>query len=135
MHDYRFYAKLAELRQRIRANSLPVLHQDPASQPPTNTPLTHPPIAHTNSLPRPAKSRLPSLLESSESPSSLEGEPERIPEGEKPPLPPKPSPPHSFTSMITAKPFREHPYQCHCRIHRLFITIFSQFLDIFYLSI
>jgi len=104
--DDKFYAKLAELRQRIRANSLPVLHQDPASQPPTNTPLTHPPIAHTNSLPRPAKSRLPSLLESSESPSSLEGEPERIPEGEKPPLPPKPSPPHSFTSMITAKPFR-----------------------------
>ena len=28
-------------------------------------------------------------------------------EGEKPPLPPKPSPPHSFTSMITARPFRK----------------------------
>ena len=70
----------------------------------------------TNSLPRPAKSRLPSVVESSETPPSLDGgdrdtEEDRtagVPgEGEKPPLPPKPSPPHSFTSMITARPFRK----------------------------
>jgi len=59
--DEKFYAKLAELRQRIRATSMPTLNKD-ESLPPTPTPLID---SYSSSLPRPSKSnRLPSLIES-----------------------------------------------------------------------
>lgn len=58
--DEKFYAKLAELRQRIRATSMPTLNKD-ESAPPTLTPLID---SYSSSLPRPSKSnRLPSLIE------------------------------------------------------------------------
>jgi len=75
--DEKFYAKLAELRQRIRANSMPVLNKelDPqeesASRPARKSMSEVPMVCKTNllthsaSLPRPARAaRLPSLVES-----------------------------------------------------------------------
>jgi len=125
--DDKFYAKLAELRQRIRANSLPVLAACdlpgagdlPAAGALTNTTAADDTTAlHTNqskqcdinkqsnTLPRSNKSRLPSLLETSElSPQSLESTAsggELADETAKPPIPPKPSPSLSFMS---ARPF------------------------------
>merc|ERR1719323_1023738 len=75
--DEKFYAKLAELRQRIRANSMPVLnkeldpHEESASRPARKSMSEVPMVCKTNllthsaSLPRPARAaRLPSLVES-----------------------------------------------------------------------
>jgi len=73
--DEKFYAKLAELRQRIRANSMPVLNkeleEDPASRPARKSMSEVPIVCKNNmlsqsaSLPRPARAaRLPSLVES-----------------------------------------------------------------------
>jgi hypothetical protein len=71
--DEKFYAKLAELRQRIRANSMPVLNkeleEDPASRPArksmSEVPSANNMLSQSASLPRPAKAtRLPSLVES-----------------------------------------------------------------------
>merc|ERR1719204_2737548 len=75
--DEKFYAKLAELRQRIRANSMPVLnkeldpHEESASRPARKSKSEVPMVCKTNllthsaSLPRPARAaRLPSLVES-----------------------------------------------------------------------
>jgi len=76
--DEKFYAKLDELRQRIRANSMPTLPGGEVGVvgcPPTNH--------STSSLPRQEKSRLPCVLESPE----------------RPPLPPRP------LSMATPQPY------------------------------
>merc|ERR1719341_940455 len=71
--DEKFYAKLAELRQRIRANSMPVLNkeleEDPASRPArksmSEVPSANNMLSQSASLPRPSKAtRLPSLVES-----------------------------------------------------------------------
>ena len=72
-NNLRFYAKLAELRQRIRANSMPVLNkeleEDPASRPArksmSEVPSANNMLSQSASLPRPARAaRLPSLVES-----------------------------------------------------------------------
>ena len=71
-NNLRFYAKLAELRQRIRANSMPVLNkeleEDPASSRPARKSMSEVPnnmLSQSASLPRPARAaRLPSLVES-----------------------------------------------------------------------
>jgi len=107
--DEKFYAKLDELRKRIRANSMPVLNREEgearltASLPrpvrktsldnaPTSTPSIAPysaPPAHTASLPRPPRpsARLPAVAEQ-----------------ERPPLPPKPSPAPPPPYAATAPP-------------------------------
>ena len=109
---FRFYAKLAELRQRIRANSMPTLNKDlPEEDPQTNTepfsqtstlPKTF--RKHNNldlstgSLPRMNKPRMQTVLETQQ----LE-----LGDQEKPPLPPKPSPPNQLTKfIISPQPFR-----------------------------
>lgn len=101
----RFYAKLAELRQRIRANSMPVLNKEELEESPAS-PHT------TASLPRPARKslnqasprvtnpRLPSLQETQQ--LSLELREQEF----KPPLPPKPSPPPYSNYIIAPQPFR-----------------------------
>merc|ERR1712106_578330 len=75
--DEKFYAKLAELRQRIRANSMPTLNKDPdilplnPLDPNTDIHSSTLPKPHrkslselsTSSFPRQPKSRLPSVLE------------------------------------------------------------------------
>ena len=103
---YRFYAKLAELRQRIRANSMPTLNKEPDNlplnplDPNTDIHSSTLPKPHrksynelsTSSLPRQPKSRLPSVLESQQLNLNLA-------EADKPPLPPKLKSdphPHSF---------------------------------------
>ena len=75
-NNLRFYAKLAELRQRIRANSMPVLNkeieEEPAAARPARKSMSEVPIVCKNnmlsqsaSLPRPSRAaRLPSLVES-----------------------------------------------------------------------
>ena len=104
----RFYAKLAELRQRIRANSMPTLNKDPdtlearhqrySDPPPQPTTL---PLSSSASLPRPAKPRMQTVLESQQ--LTLE-----LSEQEKPPLPPKPSPPTQYQKyIISPQPFRK----------------------------
>jgi len=93
--DDKFYAKLAELRQRIRANSLPVLHAaepgaagiagshviggsnsalNTCSSSATNQSKYCDIKQQSNTLPRPNKPRLPCLIESASevSPPSLE---------------------------------------------------------------
>jgi len=111
---YRFYAKLAELRQRIRANSMPTLNKDPDNlplnplDPNTDIHSSTLPKSHrksftemsTSSLPRQPKSRLPSVIESQQLNLSL-------PEADKPPLPPKPSPPLPYSKyIISPQPYR-----------------------------
>jgi len=111
--DEKFYAKLAELRQRIRANSVPnSLNKDLDSvQEDTNNldsftktstlPKTNrKPDLNTSSLPRSIKPRMQTVLESEQ--LNLEQE------QEKPPLPPKPSPPNQFSKyIISPQPFRK----------------------------
>ena len=115
---YRFYAKLAELRQRIRANSMPTLNKDPDTledkdqrlSEPTHQSSTlpksfrkHPPDSFSASLPRPAKPRMQTVLESPGVELTLE-----MAEQEKPPLPPKPSPPGQYPKyIISPQPFRK----------------------------
>jgi len=112
--DEKFYAKLAELRQRIRANSVPnSLNKDPdivqedtnnldsfsktSTLPKTNN---RKPDLNTSSLPRSTKPRMQTVLESEQ--LNLEQE------QEKPPLPPKPSPPNQFSKyIISPQPFRK----------------------------
>jgi len=111
--DEKFYAKLDELRKRIRANSMPVLNREEGEQArltaslprparktsldsaPSSAPYSAPP-AHTASLPRPPRpsARLPAVAEQ-----------------ERPPLPPKPSPapapaPSYSSYIIAPQPFR-----------------------------
>ena len=114
---YRFYAKLAELRQRIRANSMPTLNKDPdtledtkdqrLSEPPHQSSTLpksfrkHPADSFSASLPRPAKPRMQTVVESQQ--LTLE-----MVEQEKPPLPPKPSPPSQYPKyIISPQPFRK----------------------------
>ena len=153
-NNLRFYAKLAELRQRIRANSMPVLnkeletHEDPVSRPARKSMSEVPNVSknnmlsHSASLPRPARAaRLPSLVESQQlqlelrelekspridskrdmepSPRTINQPPELSPrtiptdqeqfsksDPERPPLPPKPSPPSFSNFIIAPQPFR-----------------------------
>jgi len=112
--DEKFYAKLAELRQRIRANSMPTLNKEPDNlplnplDPNTDIHSSTLPKPHrksynelsTSSLPRQPKSRLPSVLESQQLNLTLE-------EANKPPLPPKPSPPLPYSKyIISPQPYR-----------------------------
>lgn len=108
----RFYAKLAELRQRIRANSMPTLNKDPdtlessyqSSSLSSTLPKSfrkHQTDPSTASLPRSAKPRMETVLESQQ--LTLE-----VAEDERPPLPPKPSPPNQYQKyIISPKPFRK----------------------------
>eukprot|EP00092_Neocalanus_flemingeri_P028362 GFUD01030799.1.p1 GENE.GFUD01030799.1~~GFUD01030799.1.p1 ORF type:complete len:942 (-),score=220.92 GFUD01030799.1:707-3532(-) len=111
--DEKFYAKLAELRQRIRANSMPTLNKDPDNlplnplDPNTEIHSSTLPKPHrksisemsTSSLPRQPKSRLPSVIESQQLNLSLADD--------KPPLPPKPSPPLPYSKyIISPQPYR-----------------------------
>ena len=111
---YRFYAKLAELRQRIRANSMPTLNTDPDNlplnpiDPNTNIHSSTLPKPQrksftelsTSSLPRQQKTRLPSVIESQQLNLNLN-------EADKPPLPPKPSPPLPYSKyIISPQPYR-----------------------------
>ena len=111
---YRFYAKLAELRQRIRANSMPTLNKDPDNlplnplDPNTEIHSSTLPKPHrksftdmtTSSLPRQPKSRLPSVIESQQLNLNLA-------DADKPPLPPKPSPPLPYSKyIISPQPYR-----------------------------
>jgi len=116
--DEKFYAKLAELRQRIRANSMPVLNKDLDSLPDASkanlenltktstlpNPKSHRkhtpvPLLTTSSLPRPGKKpQMQTVLESQQLTLDLESE--------KPPLPPKPSPPQFSKYIISPQPFR-----------------------------
>lgn len=114
---FRFYAKLAELRQRIRANSMPTLNKDldslqdvsktnldtlsqTATLPKSYRKHSHGSDLSTFSLPRPGKPRMQTVLESQQ--LNLDLAPE-----EKPPLPPKPSPPHHLSKyIISPQPFR-----------------------------
>merc|ERR1719341_1984474 len=115
---FRFYAKLAELRQRIRANSMPVLNKDLDSLPDASkanlenltktstlpNPKSHRkhtpvPLLTTSSLPRPGKKpQMQTVLESQQLTLDLDSE--------KPPLPPKPSPPQFSKYIISPQPFR-----------------------------
>ena len=115
---FRFYAKLAELRQRIRANSMPVLNKDLDSLPDASkanlenltktstlpNPKSHRkhtpvPLLSTSSLPRPGKKpQMQTVLESQQLTLDLDSE--------KPPLPPKPSPPQFSKFIISPQPFR-----------------------------
>ena len=115
---FRFYAKLAELRQRIRANSMPVLNKDLDSLPEASkanlenltktstlpNPKSHRkhtpvPLLTTSSLPRPGKKpQMQTVLESQQLSLDLDSE--------KPPLPPKPSPPQFSKFIISPQPFR-----------------------------
>eukprot|EP00092_Neocalanus_flemingeri_P026326 GFUD01028540.1.p1 GENE.GFUD01028540.1~~GFUD01028540.1.p1 ORF type:complete len:1050 (-),score=275.67 GFUD01028540.1:766-3915(-) len=111
--DEKFYAKLAELRQRIRANSMPTLNKDPDNlplnplDPNTEIHSSTLPKPHrksisemsTSSLPRQPKSRLPSVIESQQLNLTLADD--------KPPLPPKPSPPLPYSKyIISPQPYR-----------------------------
>jgi len=116
--DEKFYAKLAELRQRIRANSMPVLNKDLDSLPDASkanlenltktstlpNPRSHRkhtpvPLLSTSSLPRPGKKpQMQTVLESQQLTLDLDSE--------KPPLPPKPSPPQFSKFIISPQPFR-----------------------------
>ena len=92
---YRFYAKLAELRQRIRANSMPTLNKDPDTLEPRQN--------ASSSLPRTFKPRMETVLESQQLTLDLADQ-------EKPPLPPKPfpSPPNQYGKfIISPQPFRK----------------------------
>ena len=108
---FRFYAKLAELRQRIRANSMPTLNKDLPEEDSANNesfqtstlPKTYRKHNHelstTSSLPRLNKPRMQTVLETQQ--LELSGD------QEKPPLPPKPSPPQQFSKfIISPQPFR-----------------------------
>ena len=114
---FRFYAKLAELRQRIRANSMPVLNKDldtlqdsdsrtnldnlpkTSTLPKSFRKASPAPDLTTSSLPRPGKQpRMQTVLESQQ--LTLDLDPE------KPPLPPKPSPPQFSKYIISPQPFR-----------------------------
>merc|ERR1712106_688318 len=112
--DEKFYAKLAELRQRIRANSMPTLNKDPdilplnPLDPNTDIHSSTLPKPHrksvselsTSSLPRQPKSRLPSVLETQQLNLNLT-------DADKPPLPPKPSPPLPYSKyIISPQPYR-----------------------------
>jgi len=104
--DEKFYAKLAELRQRIRANSMPTLNKDPDTLEGRHQRYSEPPPSYradhsSASLPRPAKPRMQTVLESQQ--LSLE-----LAEQEKPPLLPKPSPPAQYQKyIILPQPFRK----------------------------
>merc|ERR1719186_2242160 len=112
--DEKFYAKLAELRQRIRANSMPTLNKDPDNLP--LNPLDPNTEIHSSTLPKPhrksftdmtasplprqPKSRLPSVIESQQLNLNLA-------DADKPPLPPKPSPPLPYSKyIISPQPYR-----------------------------
>ena len=117
---YRFYAKLAELRQRIRANSMPTLNKDPDTLEPRQQRYSEPSCQsatlpksfrrpHTDtssassSLPRTFKPRMETVLESQQLTLDLADQ-------EKPPLPPKPfpSPPNQYGKfIISPQPFRK----------------------------
>ena len=49
---YRFYAKLAELRQRIRANSMPTLNKDPDTLEDKDQRLGEPSPHQSSTLPK-----------------------------------------------------------------------------------
>jgi len=110
--DEKFYAKLAELRQRIRANSMPTLNKDPdtlessyqSSSLSSTLPKSfrkHQADPSSASLPRSAKPRMETVLESQQ--LTLE-----VSEDERPPLPPKPSPPNQYQKyIISPKPFKK----------------------------